>query len=351
MKTPLLRRCFVIGPMRDMARLRRLTDAVVKPLLEPAGYVVSTPDHAETGLVTNQILLSLEQADLLIADLTGNNPNVLYELGIYHAFGKASILVREDTGHPADQPPFDVRAYRYLTIDLDQPEQARATLGNLIRDFDLFTKIDRLDFFANPVTDFYGSPIAEIPTAIGLAKNYTQNFLAPVLPGIFTLRVGTDEYDIRVEVETVSDPERPGRVYGPLRPLTPDERDRLRVEIWVPNQLDHAEKSYLRGLMQRPDRPFLNAQVHADRIYSCYARQAADGTITIIDVPTILSSLNQSINSRRRSVQNMNIRADGWEVLQRQEVERFEAKCQAFLETKRTAMDLRRVQIVRWDGA
>jgi hypothetical protein len=56
-----------------------------------------------------QVLLRLEQADILIADITDNNPNVPYELGGYHAFG-------------------------------------------------------------NRVTDFYDSPIAEIPTGSALTS-------------------------------------------------------------------------------------------------------------------------------------------------------------------------------------
>jgi len=97
-------------PVRKLIR-PTLAKGYIIPALHPAPE--TEPDHAETGLVTNQILLSHEQADLLVADLTGNNPNVLYELGIYHAFGEASIMVREETNRPNNRPPFDVQAYRY----------------------------------------------------------------------------------------------------------------------------------------------------------------------------------------------------------------------------------------------
>lgn len=203
----LLRRCFVIGPMQDMARLRQLVDLVIRPLLEPYGYSVTTPDHADIGLVMNQVLLSLEQADLLIADLTGNNPNVLYELGIYHAFGKPYIALREETGQPAfDKTPFDVAAHRYVVVDLRDIDAAQAVLRDFLTRTQLIDQIGKVDYFSNPVTDFYLSPIAEIPTAIGLAKNYTKNFIEPLIPALFRPVTNTQFYAIDVQIEMPPEP-------------------------------------------------------------------------------------------------------------------------------------------------
>lgn len=345
-----LRRCFVIGPMRDMDRLRRLAFDVVAPLLAPFGYTVTTPDHADMGLVMNQVLLSLEQADLLIADLTGNNPNVLYELGIYHAFGKPYVAVKEE--HPGTEPektPFDIAAYRYLAIDLRDVAATQALLSDFLTRSQLVQKADTLDFFSNPVTDFYLSPIAEIPTAIGLAKNYVRNFLTPLLPGIFDTLPGSDTYGLNVLVEVPSTAV-PGRATGPLQPLSTSERDTLLVDILIPNRLAWAEKTHLRALQNQPRRPFLNAQVIADRPYSTHAIRQPDGTVVINDVPTVLSTLNQSIEQRRRSIHDVRLKAEGWEVLETQEIERFEAKCRTFVQTSVPPIYQDRVRVVRWDG-
>ncbi len=44
----------------------------------------------------------------LVADLTGRNPNVMYEVGIAHTVGKPVIMVTQDI----DDVPFDLRALR-----------------------------------------------------------------------------------------------------------------------------------------------------------------------------------------------------------------------------------------------
>lgn len=57
----------------------------------------------------------LKQSTVALADLTGRNPNVFYELGLAHAIGKAVILVtsnREDV-------PFDLQGLRVIVYDKD----------------------------------------------------------------------------------------------------------------------------------------------------------------------------------------------------------------------------------------
>ncbi len=56
---------------------------------------------------------SIEQADLLVADLTGRNPNVFYEVGIGHALGKPVLLLAQSL----DDIPFDLRHRRVLLYD------------------------------------------------------------------------------------------------------------------------------------------------------------------------------------------------------------------------------------------
>jgi hypothetical protein len=53
------------------------------------------------------------EATLLLADLSGKNPNVFYELGLAHAVGKPVILVSATV----DDVPFDLRHLRVLIYD------------------------------------------------------------------------------------------------------------------------------------------------------------------------------------------------------------------------------------------
>jgi hypothetical protein len=66
-------------------------------------------DWSQTGRITDQIIAALKAADLVIADITGPNPNVMYELGYAHALEKTVIVLNEDR-----DSPFDVRDYRQI---------------------------------------------------------------------------------------------------------------------------------------------------------------------------------------------------------------------------------------------
>ncbi len=46
-----IKRCFVIGPMKDINRLNTLANQVILPLLQPYGYRVITPETPETGAI------------------------------------------------------------------------------------------------------------------------------------------------------------------------------------------------------------------------------------------------------------------------------------------------------------
>jgi hypothetical protein len=112
--------CFVVGPIgsdggpeRDNADL--LVDFVIKPVLEPLGYVVERADRITTpGMISDQVINKVISADLVIADLTGHNPNAFYELALRHAHGAPHIHMITDGG----TIPFDVFDYRTIKYSL-----------------------------------------------------------------------------------------------------------------------------------------------------------------------------------------------------------------------------------------
>ena len=54
----------------------------------------------------------------MLADVTGKNPNVFYELGLAHAIGKPVVIVTRSM----DDVPFDLRALRVIEYDVQDPE-------------------------------------------------------------------------------------------------------------------------------------------------------------------------------------------------------------------------------------
>src|ERR1044071_1761259 len=83
--------CFLIAPLGlEGSEIRRRSDLlyrhVVRPAVESAGYKLIRADGIDSpGSITSQIINLLATAELVIADLSGLNPNVMYEIGIRHA--------------------------------------------------------------------------------------------------------------------------------------------------------------------------------------------------------------------------------------------------------------------------
>lgn len=66
----------------------------------------------DTGNVQNilkDIIQPIYDADIILADLTGLNSNVMYELGIAHTMNKKTIMITQDD---LDGLPFDLKQYR-----------------------------------------------------------------------------------------------------------------------------------------------------------------------------------------------------------------------------------------------
>jgi nucleoside 2-deoxyribosyltransferase len=57
-----------------------------------------------------QIYRQIDAADLIVADMSGQNPNVFYEVGYAHAKGKLCILMTKDASHI----PFDLALHRHI---------------------------------------------------------------------------------------------------------------------------------------------------------------------------------------------------------------------------------------------
>src|ERR1051325_953451 len=116
--------CFVISPIGDAeTETRRRADCllteVIRPALEGFGYDVQRGDLLP-GLqqISTQVLRSIVDAPLVVADLTGANPNVFYELALRHTVRKPVISLLQ----AGEQLPFDVATFRVIEVSTASPE-------------------------------------------------------------------------------------------------------------------------------------------------------------------------------------------------------------------------------------
>lgn len=101
--------CFVVMPFAP--HFRPVYDNAIMPAVAQAGLTCRRGDDiSQPGAVLTQIWQSILRARLVIADLSGANGNVLYELGLAHVLGHEAILLAQNIA----DVPFDLRHQRTI---------------------------------------------------------------------------------------------------------------------------------------------------------------------------------------------------------------------------------------------
>jgi hypothetical protein len=95
----------------------KLNDTIIKPLLLKFNIddIIESEDFS-SGPIVDHILKSIDKSFFCIADVSENNPNVIYEVALAHSKKKPVILITK--GNIADVP-FDIRHYRVIKYDDD----------------------------------------------------------------------------------------------------------------------------------------------------------------------------------------------------------------------------------------
>jgi hypothetical protein len=103
---------FVLMPFED-----KFTDVYqfgIKQACEKAeAYAERLDEQIFTESMLQRIYNQIAKADVVIADMTGRNPNVFYEVGYAHALGKVVVLLTQDK----DDIPFDLKHYRHIIYE------------------------------------------------------------------------------------------------------------------------------------------------------------------------------------------------------------------------------------------
>lgn len=108
--------CFVLMPFSSP--FQGVFNDHIKLVVEGESLACVRADEiVGTQQITRDIWEHIHRARFLIADLTGKNANVFYELGLAHAIGKKVILLTQTM----DDVPFDLRAVRCLIYAYTPP--------------------------------------------------------------------------------------------------------------------------------------------------------------------------------------------------------------------------------------
>lgn len=98
---------------------------VLKPLADELGLTLLRGDELSSsrGSVMEEVWSALNACRFVIAEITGGNDNVFYELGIAHTLNKPAILITQAA--TPEGVPFDIRHLRYVRYDTTADGSAR----------------------------------------------------------------------------------------------------------------------------------------------------------------------------------------------------------------------------------
>ncbi len=132
--------CFVVSPIgEEGSEVRNKADKlfkhIIKPVCEMCKFKAIRVDQLnDANSITQTIIEYLEKADLVIADISGHNPNVFYEMGFRARTNKPIIHLKTKN----EKLPFDIntiRTFDYDLTDLDSVEEVKSRLEKTIKSF------------------------------------------------------------------------------------------------------------------------------------------------------------------------------------------------------------------------
>lgn len=137
---------FIVIPFAD--DFDDVYEKLIRQPLVALGFEVRRADSlVHQRSVLQDVVVGIVDADLVIADVTGLNGNVMYELGLAHALGKATVIITRNI----DELPFDLKPYRgnAYSTRFGEAEKLTETIRNIAQGV-----LSGEAQFSNPIQDF-----------------------------------------------------------------------------------------------------------------------------------------------------------------------------------------------------
>lgn len=128
--------CFVAQPFDDNGT--RLYRKVLAPAIEAGGLNAVRADDSifsNRPEIVSKVADDIRESSVVLCDITTLNANVLYELGLAHAWQKPVIMITTDP----KSIPFDLRHLGCIIFDTSDPDWKDILIGDVTRLVTAFT--------------------------------------------------------------------------------------------------------------------------------------------------------------------------------------------------------------------
>jgi len=173
--------CFVAMPFseddsvgRKKLELKDVYEEAIKPAVESEGLklkCIRGDEIRSAGNILRDIVEYIWRAKLVIADLTGGNANVFYELGLAHSLSKKVIMIVQKIGDEMPTLPFDLANSRVIAYEntMKGGRQLKETIIETIKFIETTGQRP-----SNPVDDFLNSDDRTGPLALKKERDRIQ---------------------------------------------------------------------------------------------------------------------------------------------------------------------------------
>ena len=184
-------RCFFIMPFSEEFDI---VYGEIKNSLTKDNYICTRVDEISGSTpIINKILVEILKSQFIIADLTGCNPNVFYELGVAHVFKDAQniFLLKQKNSIV----PFDITHLTYIEYEVDNLKYITAQLKKSLRsnryisDFYEALNIhgiinfvhDNQDVFVQRLKELLGKDISDVTDILNYSSSLSENDIEQII--------------------------------------------------------------------------------------------------------------------------------------------------------------------------
>lgn len=124
---------FVVSPIGkagtpEHRRAKLVLDFIIKKAFpRPTWVVVRADDEESPDSISTQVIRRIRESDLIVADLSGHNPNVFYELAVAHGYERPVVHMIT----AGETMPFDIADQRAIFYELEDPESVDSAINKM----------------------------------------------------------------------------------------------------------------------------------------------------------------------------------------------------------------------------